>query len=117
MATEATVLPKVRLALSKLGIINFRNNIGLAWQGPAKDQPVRYGLGTGTSDLIGWRSIEITQDMVGQKIAQFVAVECKRPSGGRITPEQQNFLDRVQEAGGLSGIARSEDDVVALDSQ
>ena len=76
---------------------------------------MRYGLGqsgasrvVGTSDLIGWRSRVITPDMVGQTIAQFVAIEVK--DRGRATPEQLTWLDAVTRAGGLAGVARSPDD-------
>jgi hypothetical protein len=46
--------------------------------------------------------------MVGQTIAQFVAIEVK--DRGRATPEQLTWLDAVTRAGGLAGVARSPDD-------
>lgn len=47
---------------------------------------IRYGLANDSKqlgdklksgDLIGWRPVIITQDMVGKLLAQFVSVECK----------------------------------------
>jgi hypothetical protein len=56
--------------------------------------------------LIGWRTITITPEMVGQQLAVFTSIEVKTPTG-RIRPEQQAWLDTVQTAGGIAGIARS----------
>lgn len=45
--------------------------------------------------------------MVGQQIAVFTSIEVKAASGGRIRPEQQQWLNAVAAAGGIAGIARS----------
>jgi gentisate 1,2-dioxygenase len=63
----------------------------------------------GLSDLIGWRSIRVTPGHLGQLLAVFTAIEAKSPTG-RVTNEQARFLSVVEEAGGLSGIARSQED-------
>lgn len=80
---------------------------------------VRYGLGqsgsarvVGTSDLIGWRSVTITADMVGQQIAVFAAVEVKDQA--RATPEQEAFIAAVRAAGGLAGVAHSVEEARAI---
>jgi hypothetical protein len=70
---------------------------------------VKFGLVDGSSDLIGWVPITIRQDMLGKQIAAFVAVETKS-ARGRVQASQQNFVDRVAEAGGVSFIARSTDE-------
>lgn len=62
---------------------------------------VRFGF-PGCSDIIG-------QLMDGR----FLAVECKA-ADTKPTPEQQDFIDRVNRHGGLAGVARSIDDVDAL---
>jgi hypothetical protein len=41
---------------------------------------------------------------------RFLAIEVKRP-GGKPTPEQLDFIDRVNEAGGLAFVAHSIDEV------
>jgi hypothetical protein len=112
--SEAAVLPKIRLALSRAGAVMFRNNIGLAWYGEKRDQPVKYGLGEGTGDLIGWVTVEVTPDMVGQRLAVFSSIEVKRPIGGRATKEQENFILVVRAAGGYAGVARSPEEAVAI---
>lgn len=101
---------------SQPGTRLFRNNVGLAWTGKVlarirdamtiqNPRPVKFGLHVGSSDLIGWRSIEITQDMVGKKVAVFMAVECKFGKG-RETKEQRNFREQVANAGGIAIVER-----------
>jgi hypothetical protein len=60
---------------------------------------IRFGLHEGSADLIGWKSIKITPDMVGQKIAVFVSAEIKGPHG-RMREEQNNWMAQVLIAGG-----------------
>jgi hypothetical protein len=67
---------------------------------------MRFGLCKGSSDLIGLRSLEITPELVGQRIAQFVALEIKTDCG-IVSPEQQAFLQLVQHLGGLGAVCRS----------
>ena len=109
---EQTVQQGIRLALSQNGCRVFRNNCGAL-----KDRDgrlVRYGVANpGGSDLLGWKSIEITPEMVGRKVAVFLAIECKGERG-RATAEQINFIERVKEAGGLAGIARTPDDAIGI---
>ena len=57
-------------------------------------------------DLIGLRSLEITPELVGQRIAQFVALEIKT-NCGVVSPEQRAFLQAVQDLGGLAAVCRS----------
>ena len=110
--SEAGVQSAIRLALgSSPGVKVFRNNVG---QYRTEDgRVIRYGLLPGSGDLIGWRSVLITPDMVGQRIAQFVSVEVKTPKG-TVRPEQQVWADNVRKAGGIAVIARSVEDVKFL---
>jgi hypothetical protein len=64
------------------------------------------GLFPGSGDLIGWRTVTITPDMVGQSIAQFLSIEVKTPTG-RVRPDQVNWAEQINAAGGLAIIARS----------
>lgn len=66
------------------------------------------GLFKGSSDKIGWRPVTITPDMVGQVIAQFVSIEVKTLSYPTITPEQDNWLQEVADAGGYAAVAREQ---------
>jgi hypothetical protein len=47
----------------------------------------------------------VTQDMVGQFVAIFTAVESKT-IGDTLSKDQKNFLDQVYKAGGLAYVAR-----------
>lgn len=100
----------VRMRLAKLGARLFRNNQGTAWYPKgAKDQkPVTYGLGKGTSDLVGWVPIEIRENMVGMTLAVFVAAEGKR-GNDKARPEQQEFINRVHHDGGIAFYYKSPD--------
>jgi hypothetical protein len=70
---------------------------------------VRMGLFPGSGDLIGWRTVTVTSDMVGKPIAQFLSIEVKTPTG-KVRPDQYNWLEQVNISGGLAIIARSVND-------
>ena len=74
---------------------------------------MQFGLARGSADLIGYRSITITPDMVGQQVAVFASIEVKTPTG-RIRPEQQAWLETIQAAGGIAGVARSVEDALRI---
>jgi hypothetical protein len=97
---------RIMLALSKRCIL-FRNQSGFYIQ---DGRPIRYGIANpGGADLIGWTPIEITPDMIGQRVAIFTALEVKTEKG-RPTKEQLAFIEAVKRAGGIAEIVRSEDD-------
>jgi len=85
----------------------WRNNVGCAVYG---NRRVKYGLCVGSSDYIGLRQVTITPDMVGQKIAQFTAVEIKVLTGEE-RKEQKIFRKHVEECGGFAMVCRSVDEV------
>jgi hypothetical protein len=109
--TEQQIQQHIRLTCSTGATRLFRNNTGTL-----RDQhgrPVSFGLCKGSADLIGYRTITITPDMVGQQVAVFLSIEVKTPTG-RIRPEQQAWLETVQAAGGIAGVARSVEDAQRL---
>ena len=107
--SEQGVQQAIRLALgTHPGIKVCRTNVG-AFKAP-DGRVIRYGLITGSGDLIGWRSLVITPDMVGTTVAQFMSIEVKTPKGV-VRPEQQVWADNVRKAGGIAIIARSVEDV------
>jgi len=89
----------------------FRANCGMAWTGEfvrkgnmliIKNARAFHGLPEGFPDLIGWETIEITPDMIGQKIAVFTAEEIKTGAqkikrGSR----QAGFRDLIIRMGGI----------------
>lgn len=104
--TEASVSQSIReWCKSAKNLVLWRNTRGsVELEGGGR---IMYGLGpNGSADLIGFRSIEITQAMVGQRVAVFAAIEVKRPDG-RLRADQQQFLDRIIDAGGIAGCADS----------
>ena len=104
MTSETTIVQNIRLALSNGFVRLFRNNVGVLQD--REGRYVTYGLCKGSSDLIGWKSLVITPDMVGKRIAQFIALEAKSASG-KVTDEQRAFILAVRQAGGRAGMARS----------
>jgi hypothetical protein len=110
--SEAAIQQDIRLALGQTpGLRVFRNNVGAIKD--RNNRLVRYGLCTGSADLIGWQSVIITHDMVGQRFARFVSIEVKTPTG-RLSPEQETWQAAVQKAGGIAVVARSVDDISFL---
>lgn len=100
------------LALGKRPDVRlFRNNVGVAVF--PDGSRVAYGLAPGSSDIIGWQCVEVTQDMVGQRIALFVAIEAKGPKG-RISDSQANFIQAVNSFGGKAGIAHSPEEALEI---
>jgi hypothetical protein len=109
--TEQQIQQHIRLTCSTGATRLFRNNTGTL-----RDQhgrPVSFGLCKGSADLIGWRTVTITPEMVGQQVAVFTSIEVKTATG-RVKPEQQQWLDAVQAAGGIADVARSVEDAQAL---
>ncbi len=95
--SEGDIQRAIQIAATTDGHRLLRNNNGAL--NDATGRLVRYGLGTGTSDLIGW-----TAD------GRFLAIECKSP-GAYTSPDrlaaQQRFIDAVNAAGGRAGFATS----------
>lgn len=117
MPTESELQALIlRAAGSKTHVRVFRNQVGEGYVGKALRDPegvflsdarhVRMGLFPGSGDLIGWRTLMVTPDMVGKLVAQFLSIEVKTPTG-KIRPDQRNWADQINSAGGLAIIARS----------
>ncbi len=118
---ESNLQRQIMLHASDAGYTVFRNNTGVAWTANERRRqgrdlllvdarPVHFGLITGSSDLIGIRPVIVTPDMVGQTIGVFVALEVKTKRG-RVTREQQHFLDHIAEQGGIAAVVRGVGDI------
>lgn len=123
--SEAWGQQQARLDIASQGALSWRNNVGAT---PAKcpdcgakQQPVRYGLANDSqklnekiksSDLILAIPRTITPDMVGQRIAQFGAVECKAPgwtyTGKGREAGQAAWLALINKAGGFAAFSTGE---------
>lgn len=135
MASESTVQRSVWLAAAALaGTVLFRANSGKAWLGSGPPRrltdgsvvlpaarPVALGLAlasgapvVGQADLIGWRSVVVTPDMVGCRVAIFLSIECKRSANGRTSADQAHWMQQVLKAGGIAGVANSPEAACAI---
>jgi hypothetical protein len=114
MSDESAVQLAVRLEYARRGYRLFRNNNGVLKN--EAGTPIRFGLANDSapinaviksSDLIGWRPLFITTELLGTIIAQFVSLECKAP-GWHLTPgdkrghAQKKWLDMVAADGGFA---------------
>lgn len=90
----------------------FRNNVGTV--ALENGGMIRYGVGgPGGSDFIGYKTLVITPDMVGDRVAVFVAIESKRP-GGNLTEAQEEFLRNVTYDGGKAGVVHSVEELARI---
>jgi hypothetical protein len=77
-------------------------------------RPLHAGLVKGSGDGVGWRTVEITEEMVGKKVAIFLSMETKTDKG-TLSDEQINWHNHVIKAGGLSIIVRKPEDASQID--
>lgn len=94
---ETSVMKDVDQVLSAYHIFHWRNNTGMTRIGK---RFVRFGY-PGSSDWLG-----ICPD------GRLLAVECKRPEGGRLTEQQRDFLDCVNRNGGVGIVATGVDSLI-----
>src|SRR5690554_872736 len=113
MNPETKIQNSILIALSQAGCTVWRVETAGAWVGRqihkdgstvtlANARMFTTGLVKGGSDIIG-----ISPD------GRFLAVEVKT-ARGLVSPEQQRFIDAVNKAGGIAGVARSVDDALEL---
>lgn len=119
---ESEIQQRIQIAAPSFRCQLLRNNSGAFKD--ANGRWVRYGLGNiskihgdriKSSDLVGWRTIQITPEMVGQTLAVVVAVEIKKPGWIRNLKDkrenaQEAFIDWIRAAGGFGGFAQSVED-------
>ena len=105
---ENEIMHRIQVKASEKGFRLFRNQVGKYKL--ADGRWLTSGLCVGSSDLIGFKIQIVTQDMVGKPVALFAAVEVKTDKG-KATVEQVDFLRAVAEAGGVSILARRENDL------
>lgn len=127
LSSEIALMKELQIAASSMGARLFRQQVGQGWIGKAKRitrvqwiqvqagdvvipaaRPFHAGI-TGMSDLGGWVPVTITPEMVGSTVAIYAQVEVK--DGARVTEEQQKWIDAVDRAGGLAGVARNMSDL------
>ena len=110
---ETKLQQEIRLALGTIPSLRlFRNQVGQL-PDPRTGRYVQFGLAKGSSDLVGFKTIKITPEMIGQEVAQFVSIEIKTERG-KLTEVQENWLQKVHDSGGIVGVARSIQDALKI---
>lgn len=130
---EAWAQQNARMVIARAGGLSWRNNVGATpavvkahcpkcqFDFEIKQRIVRYGLCNDShqlnamfksSDLIGVMPRQITQQMVGSVIGQFLAVEVKTPDwnykGKGREVQQQAYLSLVASKGGIAQFSTGE---------
>lgn len=122
-----TLTAEIRLMASKLGARLFRRNTGTGWIGQSKKftkaetvtvrpgdvlirnaRPFHAGE-TGQYDTYGWKSVIVTPDMVGQRVAVHVEIEVKF-GADRESTEQKSWGAFCKQQGVRVGVARTVED-------
>lgn len=99
---EDSVKQRVTDALSVCGgVMVMRNNVGVNRRG---GRFIRYGLEVGSADLI----------CIVAPYGKILAIETKRPKGGKESAEQTAWLERVRQCGGIAGFVRSPEEALSL---
>ena len=111
--SETKLQQEIRLALGTIPSLRlFRNQVGQL-PDPRTGRCVQFGLAKGSSDLVGFKTIKLTPEMIGQEVAQFVSIEIKTERG-KLTEVQENWLQKVKSSGGIVGVARSIQDALKI---
>ena len=107
--SETRIQQEIRLACSRGPVRLWRNNSG-SLPDPRTGRYIQFGVGSpGGSDLIGYRKVTITPEMVGMEMPVFAAIEVKT-TRGKATEQQKAFIEHIRNAGGIAGVARSVDE-------
>ena len=110
---ETKLQQEIRLALGTIPSLRLFRNQVRQLPDPRTGRYVQFGLAKGSSDLVGFKTIKITPEMIGQEVAQFVSIEIKTERG-KLTEVQQNWLQKVHDSGGIVGVARSIQDALKI---
>jgi hypothetical protein len=110
--SEANFMRRVIAAAGQHDIWAYRNSVGLFYT--RNGLPVRCGLCKDSADIIGFRPVLITPDMVGQTIAKFIGWETKGPRTA-IRQGQRDWLAMLASHGGEARlIVEGETDLEAI---
>jgi len=92
VTSEGRILADCLRYLEIRGIYHWRNNTGAVQVRPG--QFMRFGK-KGSSDILGV--------LPGGRL---LCIECKAPDGGRLSPEQKQFIADVQKLGAMALVVR-----------
>lgn len=120
---ETNIVRMIMVAASRAGARLWRYNAGMAWAGKTtrnadgsvlvRNAMPFHGVFEGHPDTAGFMPVVITQDMVGSRMAVACYVEVKTDAG-RVSTEQRRFIAMARLMGARAGVARNDDDVMAI---
>ena len=93
---ESAVIQQVKQVIKMTGLKIQRINTGSFQIGAGQNRRYIKTAEAGTCDFEGY-------DNKGR----FVAIECKRPSGGRLSPAQKERIEDINAKGGVAFVAHS----------
>ena len=93
---ESAVIQQVKQILKVTGLKIQRINTGCFQIGEVRNRRFIKTADAGTCDFAGY-------DNTGR----FVAIECKRPSGGRLSPAQKERIADINRKGGVAFVVHS----------
>ena len=93
---ESVVIAEVKAIIKATGIKLQRINTGCFVIGTGRNRRFIKTADAGTCDFEGY-----------DNIGRFVAIECKRPSGGRLSPAQKERIADINRKGGVAFVAHS----------
>ena len=93
---ESAVIQQVKQILKVTGLKIQRINTGCFTIGEGANRRFIKTADAGTCDFEGY-------DNQGR----FLAIECKRPSGGRLSPAQRERIEDINAKGGVAFVAHS----------
>lgn len=110
---ETRLQNEIRLGISSRcdDVVTFRNHAGALRD--QRGKMVTFGLSPGSPDLVGWKTVEVTENMVGQRLAVFIGIEVKMP-GEKPRDDQAHWLEQLAAAGGVAGVATSVDEAIDI---
>ena len=93
---ENVVIAEVKEIIKATGIKLQRINTGCFVIGTGRNRRFIKTADAGTCDFEGY-----------DNLGRFVAIECKRPSGGRLSPAQRERIADINKKGGVAFVAHS----------
>ena len=77
---------------------------------------ISYGLYPGSGDFIGWETIIITEEMIGNKIAIFKSIEIKT-ARDRMKENQINWFRAVKRDGGIAEVWKEKNGIIMKENK
>ena len=99
--SESEVVQQVKQIIKVTGLKLQRINTGCFQIGEGRNRRYIKTADAGTCDFEGY-------DNTGR----FVAIECKRPSGGKLSPAQKERIEDINQKGGVAFVAHSGEEAI-----